>query len=136
MVSSKIICVRICVSCVDHLLNRNQSFFLHKKRLATWTEAAYDAITRLGFTFAAQAEGLIAQYEFIKVYAVILAISSVATIVRSQIIIMAGARCAEKLFLDMTNRVIRAPMSYFETTPLGRILNRLTYDVEIVLEIS
>ena len=69
-------------------------------------------------------------------YVVILAISSVATIVRSQIIIMAGARCAEKLFLDMTNRVIRAPMSYFETTPLGRILNRLTYDVEIVLEIS
>ena len=32
----------------------------------------------------------------------------------------------------MANRVLRAPMNYFETTPLGRILNRFTYDVEVL----
>lgn len=32
----------------------------------------------------------------------------------------------------MTHRVLHAPMSYFDTTPLGRVLNRFTYDVEQV----
>jgi len=45
---------------------------------------------------------------------------------------MGGARCAEKLFEKMTMTVLRAPMSYFHTNPLGRILNRFTYDVEVL----
>ena len=32
----------------------------------------------------------------------------------------------------MIHQVIKAPMSYFETTPTGHILDRLTYDVETV----
>ena len=32
----------------------------------------------------------------------------------------------------MLSSVLLAPVSYFETTPLGRILNRFTYDTEVV----
>ena len=75
------------------------------------------------------------QYSYIKVYASILALSCFATAIRSQQIIQGGAICSEKLFKEVAKCVIHAPMSYFETTPSGRILNRLTFDVEI-LDIS
>lgn len=32
----------------------------------------------------------------------------------------------------MLSRVVRAPVSYFETTPLGRIITRFTYDIEVI----
>ena len=41
------------------------------------------------------------------------------------------------MFRALTKRVLRARMSYFETTPLGRIVNRFTYDVEVLdIELS
>ena len=43
-----------------------------------------------------------------------------------------GVRASTRVFSTMTNRVLHAPMSYFDTTPMGRILNRFTYDVEQV----
>jgi ABC-type multidrug transport system fused ATPase/permease subunit len=36
------------------------------------------------------------------------------------------------MFEAMTHRILRAPLNYFETTPLGRVLNRFTYDVEVL----
>lgn len=32
----------------------------------------------------------------------------------------------------MVTKVLHAPMSYFETTPMGRIINRFTYDMEVI----
>lgn len=43
-----------------------------------------------------------------------------------------SVRCTEGMFALLTGRTLRAPLSYFETTPLGRIINRFTYDVEVL----
>jgi len=43
-----------------------------------------------------------------------------------------GSRAAQKVFTSMLSRVLRAPVSYFETTPMGRVLNRFTFDMEVV----
>ena len=108
-------------------------------RLAIWSDAIDEPVESLGIVFQPQSTGTTAQYEFIKVYAIILVISFTVTFTRSQWIVRGGANCSEVAFEKMLSRVIYAPMSYFETTPVGRILNRLTYDVEaldITLSIS
>jgi ABC-type multidrug transport system fused ATPase/permease subunit len=46
--------------------------------------------------------------------------------------VSAGAQCAKLMFRVMAQRVLRAPMSFFQTTPMGRIVNRFTYDVEVM----
>ena len=52
----------------------------------------------------------------------------VATIVIS----IGTLNAATKLHGTMLNRILRSPMSFFDTTPLGRILNRFSKDIDIV----
>lgn len=99
--------------------------------LASWTSGASEPIERFGRMFPPQTEGQSAQYQYLAVYAIIFVISCGAAIFRTQFIIQGGARSSKKLFALMTSRVLRAPMWYFETTPLGRILSRFTYDTEV-----
>jgi ABC-type multidrug transport system fused ATPase/permease subunit len=51
---------------------------------------------------------------------------------RSQWAVTGGARCAGNVFDKMVAAVLRAPVSYFEAVPLGRVLSRFTYDTEMV----
>lgn len=47
-----------------------------------------------------------------------------------------GYRAAKAAFVAIATGVVKSPMSFFETTPTGRILNRLTYDVGALLSIA
>ncbi|KAL3531179.1 hypothetical protein ACH5RR_010501 [Cinchona calisaya] len=52
--------------------------------------------------------------------------------VRAVLVATFGLAAAQKLFLNMLRTVFRAPMSFFDSTPAGRILNRVSIDQSVV----
>ncbi len=56
----------------------------------------------------------------------------VAVFVRSIIFARVALKASRSLFSSALTAVTRAPVSYFDTTPTGRILNRLSSDVEVI----
>ncbi|ETW02817.1 hypothetical protein H310_05302 [Aphanomyces invadans] len=54
--------------------------------------------------------------------------------VRSLVLYLVGLAASNKMFRDLTGRILRAPMSFFDTTPLGRIVNRMSKDVYTIDE--
>ncbi|KAF9586129.1 hypothetical protein BGW38_009399 [Lunasporangiospora selenospora] len=47
---------------------------------------------------------------------------------------VARIRASEALHRDLLTKILRLPMSFFDTTPLGRILNRFSSDILVVDE--
>ncbi|KAI4349330.1 hypothetical protein L6164_009931 [Bauhinia variegata] len=51
---------------------------------------------------------------------------------RAVLVATFGLAAAQKLFLKMLRSVFHAPMSFFDSTPAGRILNRVSVDQSVV----
>ncbi len=49
--------------------------------------------------------------------------SGVFVIIHSLLVAFVGLKTAQQLFLDMIRIVFGAPMSFFDTTPTGRLLS-------------
>ncbi|KAH6765373.1 multidrug resistance-associated protein 5 [Perilla frutescens var. hirtella] len=52
--------------------------------------------------------------------------------IRAVLVATFGLAASQKLFLKMLRTVFRAPMSFFDSTPAGRILNRVSIDQSVV----
>ncbi|XP_077215226.1 ABC transporter C family member 3-like [Tasmannia lanceolata] len=68
----------------------------------------------------------------ILVYAAFSLGSSICVLVRSSLTATAGYKTATLLFNKMHMSIFRAPMSFFDSTPSGRILNRASTDQSAV----
>ncbi|KAK7279864.1 hypothetical protein RJT34_24923 [Clitoria ternatea] len=70
--------------------------------------------------------------KLIVVYLLIGVISTIFLLTRSLSTVALGLQSSKSLFLQLLNSLFRAPMSFYDSTPLGRILSRVSSDVSIV----
>ncbi|AQK45379.1 ABC transporter C family member 9 [Zea mays] len=63
--------------------------------------------------------------------------SALCVLSRSLLVSLIGLLTSEKFFKDMLHCILHAPMSFFDSTPTGRILNRASNDQSVLdLEIA
>ncbi|XP_027367226.1 ABC transporter C family member 10-like [Abrus precatorius] len=74
----------------------------------------------------------ISTLELILVYLIIGVISLIFLLTRSLVTVALGIQSSKSLFLQLLNSLFCAPMSFYDSTPLGRILSRVSSDVSIV----
>uniref|UniRef100_A0A166HEZ9 ABC-type xenobiotic transporter n=1 Tax=Daucus carota subsp. sativus TaxID=79200 RepID=A0A166HEZ9_DAUCS len=65
---------------------------------------------------------------FIEVYGIIAVVSLLVVIVRMFFVTTLGLKTAQIFFKQILNSLLHAPMSFFDTTPSGRILSRASND--------
>ena len=66
------------------------------------------------------------------IYTILMVLLMATSFIRVWLIYLLCLRCSIKLHDLAFSRVLRAPISFFETNPLGRILNRFTRDIAII----
>lgn len=65
---------------------------------------------------------------YLGIYAAIAIALGIFTFFRSFMLARFGVRASNKLHRDLLESILRAPMSFFDTTPMGRILSRFSKD--------
>ncbi|KAK7303787.1 hypothetical protein RJT34_14704 [Clitoria ternatea] len=74
-------------------------------------------------------DSTIASATFIIVYASIAVIVCLVVMTRSFLFTYWGLKTSQSFFIGMLQSVLHAPMSFFDTTPSGRILSRVSTDI-------
>ncbi|PFH59064.1 hypothetical protein XA68_12829 [Ophiocordyceps unilateralis] len=70
--------------------------------------------------------------QYIGIYAGLGGVQALLMFAMSVALSVLGTRASKVMLRDAVNRVLRAPMSFFDTTPLGRITNRFSRDVDVL----
>ena len=70
--------------------------------------------------------------KYLTVYGVLGVFQAVFIMAAVSCVMVGTLKASSKLHFTMLTRILRSPMYFFDTTPLGRILNRFSKDVDIM----
>lgn len=70
--------------------------------------------------------------QYIGIYAALGAVQALLMFLFSVLLSILGTNSSKVMLREAMFRVLRAPMSFFDTTPLGRITNRFSRDVDVM----
>eukprot|EP00946_MAST-07B_sp_MAST-7B-sp1_P004980 g4980.t1 len=103
--------------------------------LSVWTDAANatpkHAFEAIGLKLPA-APHAAGQRFYASWYAVLVLVAAAFVVMRLHLFAHGYVRTSRIFFKRLVAASVRAPMSFFETTPLGRITNRYSYDTEVI----
>ncbi|KAE9546534.1 hypothetical protein FO519_010254, partial [Halicephalobus sp. NKZ332] len=68
----------------------------------------------------------------LKVYSILGGVEILLTILSMIAFIFGTLKASKRLHAPVVINILHSPMSFFDTTPLGRILNRLSKDIEVI----
>ncbi|KAH6976872.1 ABC transporter type 1, transmembrane domain-containing protein [Ilyonectria destructans] len=69
---------------------------------------------------------------YIAIYAALGVVQALVMFAFSVVLSILGTKSSKVMLRIAVTRVLRAPMSFFDTTPLGRITNRFSRDVDVM----
>lgn len=69
----------------------------------------------------------IPSFTFIFVYAIIAVVACIVVMVRAFLFTYWGLKTSQSFFIGLLRSILHAPMSFFDTTPSGRILSRVSF---------
>uniref|UniRef100_A0A2K6SMC4 ATP-binding cassette sub-family C member 8 n=1 Tax=Saimiri boliviensis boliviensis TaxID=39432 RepID=A0A2K6SMC4_SAIBB len=99
--------------------------------LAKWTDSAL-TLTPAARNCSLSQECALDQTVYAMVFTVLCSLGIVLCLVTSVTVEWTGLKVAKRLHRSLLNRIILAPMRFFETTPLGSILNRFSSDCNTI----
>ncbi|CAH0053285.1 unnamed protein product [Clonostachys solani] len=70
--------------------------------------------------------------QYIGIYAGLGVVQALLMYLFSVMLSVLGTKSSKTMLQEAVTRVLRAPMSFFDTTPLGRITNRFSRDVDVM----
>ncbi|KFP13086.1 ATP-binding cassette sub-family C member 8, partial [Egretta garzetta] len=99
--------------------------------LARWTSAAISEKTELDPKNCSHCADF-NHSPYSKVFSILCCLGIVLCLVTSIAVEWTGLKVTKKLHSSLLNKIILAPMRFFETTPLGSILNRFSADCNTI----
>ncbi|XP_033272053.1 ATP-binding cassette sub-family C member 8 isoform X7 [Orcinus orca] len=101
--------------------------------LAKWTDSALIlSPTSRNCSLSQAQECSLNQTVYAMVFTVLCSLGIVLCLVTSITVEWTGLKVAKRLHCSLLNQIILAPMRFFETTPLGSILNRFSSDCNTI----
>ncbi|OXB55124.1 hypothetical protein ASZ78_011846, partial [Callipepla squamata] len=99
--------------------------------LALWTSDAISQKTETELRNCSHCE-VFNHSPYSKVFSILCCLGIVLCLVTSIAVEWTGLKVTKKLHASLLNKIILAPMRFFETTPLGSILNRFSADCNTI----
>ncbi|KEH25773.1 putative xenobiotic-transporting ATPase [Medicago truncatula] len=113
-------------------LNRTKGYILFSVASLCFLFSVVCQILQNSWMAAKVDDPLVSTLQLILVYFVIGVFSIIFLFIRCLLVVALGLQSSKDLFSQLMNSLFRAPMSFYDSTPLGRVLTRVSSDLSIM----